>query len=575
MTPPTNSTARPTFARQSGERLVPPPPQPATPRHDTAAEPTRARRDAKRPPAGPPPLPPAPKPQPPIPEPAEEARLSTMQRLRRTYSGSFGLLELALVAGVAILAAVLRLRDPLSSGIMGAEDPYRHMERTWDLIQGKGIGDYPPGLAILMAPFALMGPGVFYDAARFMPVVFGLGLVLGVYALARLHLQPAGAVCAAFAAAVVPELVRRTNILFPTGIDLALVPLLFAFVLAASAGSRKALLWAGGVSLALLVTHPWVFVLVLPPITVYWIGAQARAQWKQERHGHVARVAMAAGAIPVAAAVLWFLDFGDVATRVSANALPRAAALAAEPSSITPLPLFVDFASMIGWPLIGLAALGAVAVLARPTRFGVLSLLYTAMLLPLILVDWFGLWYVPHRTVAYFAIGVCLLAGVAVSEAVRRILGVANPEPAPAPAGSPQEPRKAKGRVGLTVGALGLVAFLLLPAVSASTTWYRIYDDDDFDGWNGIADTGAGFVMAGSWQGRMGYRATTGNEAVYSPDFFTSQQSRDYYIQQHPDMVVLVDKATTESGTPTAFLDDTSQWTLIGQWGDSRAYARY
>lgn len=572
MPPSTTPTVRPTFARQRGERLVPPPAKPDPEPHDPQSTPSRARRDARRPqPNGPPPLPDPPEPQPPVPEPPAQAA-ATCTRMRDWYAGGFGKLELALVAGIAVLAAVLRLRDPLSSGIMGAEDPYRHMERTWDLLQGGGLGDYPPGINLILAPFALMGPGVFYDAARFLPVVFGLGLVLGVYWLSRRHMHPAGALCAAFAAAVVPELVRRTNLLFPTGIDLALLPFLLAFVLEASAGNRKALLWAAGLSLALLATHPWVFVLVLPPVTVFWIGAQARAQWRQERHGHVARVAMAAGAIPVAAAVLWFLDFGDVATRVSGNALPRAAALMSEPSAITPLPLFVDFGSMVGWPLLGLAALGAVAVLVRPTRFGVLSLLYTVMLLPLILVDWFGLWYVPHRTVAYFAIGVCLLAGLAIAEAARRLSGLSSPEgKADKAAGS--QPTKA--RAGLTLGALGLVAFLLMPAATASTTWYRIYEDDDFAAWNALDGMDAKFVMAGSWQARMGYRATTGNDALYSPDFFTSEQSRDYYIQQHPDLIVLVDGYTTESGTPTAFLDDTSQWTLVGQWGDNRAYTRF
>lgn len=560
---PADAAARPAFAHQVGERKVrlsraqaAPPPSPNPP-----------------PTPGPPPLPEPPQPSP-LPSPptlATDGAEVPGRRLRDLYAGPFGKVELGLLAAVAVLALVLRLRDPLSTDIIGAEDPYRHMERTWDLIQGKGIGEYPPGLAILMAPFALMGPDVFYGAARFMPVVFGLCMVVATYALARAYLHPAGALAAALGVAIIPELVRRTDLLFPTAIDLMLVPVLFLLVLKASEGSRRALVWAGGVSAGLLITHPWVFVLVLPPIALFWLGDQARAQWKRENHGQVARVAMAAGIVPVAGIVLWMLDFGEIGARMG-TAGARMAAIAAEPSSITPLPLFVDFGSMIGMPLLGLAALGAVAVLVRPTRLGVLTLLYTVLLLPLILVDWFGLWYVPHRTVAYFAIGVAMLIGLGVSEVARRIAGVqasnagiASNAPAPKP----------KGQVGITLGALALVAFLAAPAAAADTSWYRIYEGDEFEAWDGIAAQDPGLVMAGSWQGRMGYRATTGEDAIYSPDFFDSEQSRDYYIQQYPGIVVLVDKYTMEDGRNTAFLEDTSQWTLIGQWGDNRAYTRY
>lgn len=584
---PAAPAARPDFAHQIGERKVRVRRAKAAPAAAPAAPPPPPSPNPP-PTPGPPPLPEPPQPNPPIPSPptlAKPPRSAGLddsgaplprRRLRDLYAGPFGKVELALLAAVAIVALALRLRDPLSSDIIGAEDPYRHMERTWDLIQGKGIGEYPPGLAILMAPFALMGPDVFYGAARFVPVAFGLGMVVATYALARAYLHPAGALVAALGVAIIPELVRRTDLLFPTAIDLMLVPLLFLLILKASEGSRRALVWAGGVSAFLLITHPWVFVLVLPPIAVFWLGDQARAQWKRENHGQVARVAMAAGMVPVAGLVLWMLDFGEIGARMG-TAMQRMSGIAAEPSSITPLPLFVDFGSMIGMPLLGLAALGAVAVLVRPTRLGVLTLLYTVLLLPLILVDWFGLWYVPHRTVAYFAIGVAVLIGIGVSEAVRRIAGLqanaGNGTQANANGGAPVP--KTKGQLGITLGALALVAFLAAPAAAADTTWYRIYEEDEFEAWDGIAAQDASIVMAGSWQGRMGYRATTGNDAIYSPDFFDSEQSRNYYIQQYPDLVVLVDKYTMEDGRNTAFLEDSSQWTLIGQWGDNRAYMRY
>ena len=560
----TDAAPRPAFARQKGERTVrapsktaaAPPPSPAPPPTPPNPVPTPPGITA----AGVPATVPAAAATPAGAPPAKAASAASRERWYHRYKTPSGKVELAILAGIVVLAIVLRLKDILASPIIGAEDPYRHMERTYDLIQGKGAGEYPPGLAILMAPFALMGPDVFYTVARFAPVAFGVGMVVALYCLSRAYLHPAGALTAALLGAVVPELIRRTTLLFPTGIDLALVPVLFLLVLRASEGSRKHLAWAAGLAVALLATHPWVFVLVVPPIGLFWLGEQFRQQWAREKHGNAARVAMTAGLVPVAGIVVWMLDFGEVATRVSQHALPRLSAIVAEPSSITPLPLFVDFPTMIGVPVLGLAAAGAVMVFLRPTRLGVLTLLFTALLLPLILVDWFDLWYVPHRTVAYFALGIATLVGILVAEVARRLANDGRP----------------KAEAGLTIGALALVLFLAMPTGAASPTWYRIFDDQDFAAWESLDEEhDASFVMAGSWQARMGYRATTGNDALYSPDFFDNPTSRDYYINQHPDLVVLVDNYTVSDGRDTAFLDDTSQWTLIGQWGDNRAYARY
>ena len=91
------------------------------------------------------------------------------RQLARSTGAAIAWRRLAL-AGILGLALLVRMREPLSSPIIGAEDPYLHMAHTWDLLQGNGFAPgYPPGFAILLVPFAVLGPDLFYLAARFLP----------------------------------------------------------------------------------------------------------------------------------------------------------------------------------------------------------------------------------------------------------------------------------------------------------------------------------------------------------------------------------------------------------------------
>ncbi|MBI2079027.1 MAG: hypothetical protein HYT80_11800 [Euryarchaeota archaeon] len=144
------------------------------------------------------------------------------------------------LAGVALLSLYLRLLDPLSSTIIGAEDPYLHMERTYQLIHGDGVRDYPIGFMILLAPFALLGPDAFYNAARFGPPVLGMAAVVLTFFLCRPYMHPSGALTASLLLGTIPEHIRRTDLLFPTALDLAILPFFFLVVMKLAEGRRWA-----------------------------------------------------------------------------------------------------------------------------------------------------------------------------------------------------------------------------------------------------------------------------------------------------------------------------------------------
>jgi hypothetical protein len=448
---------------------------------------------------------------------------------------------------IALVGLALRLRDPLSSPIIGAEDPYTHMSRTWDLAQGKDFGGYPPGLMVLLLPFALLGPSAFYTVARFLPPLFGVSLVVGMFFLCRRYVHPAGALTASLLVAVMPETIRRTDQLFPTAMDLALLPWLFLAMLRASDGKTRALVPAGLIGVALAFSHPWALGLLAPPLFVFWTVVL----WRQRPAW---RIHLAFAAALVVAAVAWVLGSGSVSFFGMDRVAPRLVQLAAHPGSMFPLPQFVDLPGMLTAAALVLAAAGACVAVVRRSRFGLLALVWTALLLPLTLVDWFGQWYIPHRTVAYLGLGIAMLAALPVSQ-LFAMLAEARP----------------RSQSSLTFGIVGVALLVTLPVGATAPAWYRIYGQDDYNAWHALDDRGTPYVEAGSWQARTGYRAMTGRDAVFNPDFFRSGVVRDFELEKHPHLVVLVDNYTAQAGIPTAFLEG---WTPVGRWGTTAAYTR-
>jgi hypothetical protein len=457
----------------------------------------------------------------------------------------------AVVLGFIVsLALYLRFLDPLTSSVIGAEDPYLHMERTWDLVQGKGVHDYPIGFAILMAPFAILGTDGFYTAARFLPPFLGAASVAGVFFLCRRFVHPAGALTAALLTAVIPEHISRTSLLFPTALDLAVLPFLMLAVFHAMDGSQRAMYWAGGLTFLLFIVHPWVVALMMPPIAVFFVvmGLKPDATFRPEARRWATR--MGGGSLGMFLIVLLILQGGQAFGRILGNALPQLVGILG--GSMPAKPDYVDLPYMVTVPVILLAGIGGVSACVRRTRLGLFALVWTPLLLPLTLVDWLGMSFLPHRTVAYLAIGLVLLAALPVAELARMI-----------------EQSKSKTPMAAVLGILAVLLVITLPAAMASPTWYRLYDEQDFEGYEELDARDTEYVMAGSWQARTGYRSITARDADYHPEFFRDERYRGLKVDEHPDIVVVVDQYTAEEGLPTEFL---SEWRLIGEWGDTKAY---
>jgi hypothetical protein len=423
------------------------------------------------------------------------------------------------------------------------------MAQAWDLVQGHGFPQhYPPGFPALLAPFALLGPKAFVAFARWGPPFLGVVEVLGVWLLVERRLGAWPALAGGLLVALMPENVFRTDLLFPTALDLALLPFVFHATLRASEGSRNALLATLGLVALLLVCHPWVVALLVPTLAAFTIVLVAR---RQRRRAVPLAAATATGGVALFAALAFLPGTWNPAPSLLRHAGPRLVALVASPASLFPLPVFVNPPAMLTWAALGLALVGAVRVLVTRQRLGFLALLWTALLLPLTLVDWFGVWFIPHRTVVYVSLGVAVLG----AHAVEWLVSVA--------------PRRLRAPAG--VAACAVVAILLLPSAAAVHPWYRIVDDHDAQAWADLDARGTGWLVTTSWQEAAAYRATTGRDAVFDPSFFTDGHARDARLAQHPDLVVLVDYHAKQNGLPTGFL---GSWHKVGAWGNVTAYSR-
>ena len=456
-------------------------------------------------------------------------------------------------AAIVLLAWLLRLREPLSSPIIGAEDPYLRMSNTWDVVQGRGLftSHYPPGFSLLLAPFAFLGSSVFYFVARFGPTLLGAAEVAGVYVLCRRRLGTAAALVAATVVAVMPENIFRTNLLFPTALDLALLPWFFHLVLRVYEDSdRRALAMAAIMAVVMLVTHPWVVALLVPTVGIFALAMAGR-----ERRRIVPLAAAAGtGGLCLVAALSFLPGTWNPTPAFFQNAGPRLVELVVNPASIAPLPVHVNLPLMLTVPVIVLAVVGAIVAVVRRSRLDVLALAWTGFLLPFVLVDWFDVWFIPHRTVAYLSVGVAVLAALPFDAAARALR-----DRMPTPA-----------RVAGTAAAIGIVLVLMLPSAFALGPWYRLYDEEDYEAWHDIAEDEPSYVVTASWQAAEGYRAITGGAAVYNPTFFENGEVRDALVRENPNIVVLIDEYARENGHPRDFLHG---WEKLGEWDDGRVKA--
>ncbi|HWH08558.1 MAG TPA: DUF6541 family protein [Candidatus Thermoplasmatota archaeon] len=477
----------------------------------------------------------------------------------------------ALLAGALALyalAVLLRLRDPLSFHVIGAEDPFSHMVITKELVaRGYHAGPetldgplYPPGIHALTAVLWTSSGLPLYDLARVLPPFLGALGVLGIAALLHREAGPWAALAGGLVAAAMPEHIFRTNLLFPTTLDLALIPV-YLWALARLVDGETPAAWLLGIAGAAIAgAHPWALML-LGPIGLLYVGLRVAFPRDGHRSWSGAGLAAALGGGMALATYLWWRDASfiglggfskharDVLPLTSAKlGIPQAALvglLAAAvlllvaaavlrprlPRSLRvggglavglalaggvlwawlqlrhDLPTYVDYGKMLtgAGALLALAGL-ALAPLLR-SRAGDLGVAVCVVTFPFTAIDFFQSIYWSHRTVAYLSLGVALLAGVAVGAAVEALARARLPFARP------------------VAGAAALVALLVLtvPAATAMQPWYRYETREEFAVIEAARDAQLedprAVVIAGDWRPNLFLRAIGDEQrVVWAPD---------------------------------------------------------
>lgn len=540
----------------------------------------------------------------------------------------------AVLAVLVVWGVALRLEDPLSTRAIAAEDPYTHVVFTKEWSQQGYFADsfhlgtsmYPPGMHAFLAVFAPFAGVSLYDIARVGPALLGGLAILGMYVVASRVANRAAGLGAAFATAIMPEHIFRTELLFPTAFDLALLPLwILAFHLMLTSERKAGAILFAGASIPLAIMHPWVVPLFGAPLLVY-------AALRALRAHEPARATARALALPVGLVVLatafamafrWddadtgFADFaakmpglsgaaswalpGPVAflvvvpmlaalaaagvglvallaaarvprpLRVGASLATGAALLALVIPLTRELPLDVDHLEMFGPIVVALALAGFALAFARPTALGDLGVSISAILFPLTALDIFGSPYWPQRTVAFLAVGVALLAANVAGQLYELATTLVRTE----------HTRRAAGPAAIV--ALTLVAAGAATAMPVDTyEWYRLYDDDDFRGFEEatavLARDPDAKVFIHGWQPALMVKTLADPEHVwYSPGFFNDGGTR---ASQTADVegpaYVLVDHYTLQAAkkgkADLGFLRDAGKYRVVAESGDTKLY---
>ncbi|HWG89608.1 MAG TPA: hypothetical protein VNZ52_02045 [Candidatus Thermoplasmatota archaeon] len=174
---------------------------------------------------------------------------------------------LVLLVGISIYAGMVRTVDPASTPVVGAEDPYTHMVFVKEhLDRGYfddsfwiGTGLYPPGMHAWVAAVVATTGVDLYEFTRWAPIAWGVLAVIGTFLLVARYAGVTGGAVAGFLIAQSPEHIFRTTLLFPTALDLALMPFAFLGLLLLVVDGER---WGGAAlfgitTLALTYAHPW------------------------------------------------------------------------------------------------------------------------------------------------------------------------------------------------------------------------------------------------------------------------------------------------------------------------------
>jgi hypothetical protein len=165
-----------------------------------------------------------------------------------------------ILAGVLLLAWIVRSIHPLQTWALGQSDAYSHLGFLMDVLaRGKvANADYPPAYAWVMAFPAWLWQGHPYWVARFGGAFFGAGLVLGTHALVSQWKGRAAGLAAAALVAGCPVffLLQKTGVgAFANQLGLFLIPAaLWAFA-SRRFGWMGLALAAMAVSVPMMVLH--------------------------------------------------------------------------------------------------------------------------------------------------------------------------------------------------------------------------------------------------------------------------------------------------------------------------------
>lgn len=543
-------------------------------------------------------------------------------------------LAAVLLGFLVVWGVALRLQDPLSTRALAAEDPYTHVVFTKEWAdQGYfadsfhlGTSMYPPGMHAFLAVFSAFSGVSLYTIARFAPAVLGGVAILGMYVLGSRLANRAAGLAAAFVTAIMPEHIFRTELLFPTAFDLALLPLwLWSFHLMLTSERRIGAILFAGTSVPFAIMHPWAVPLFGAPLVVYagLRALRAHEPFRATTRALALPVGLVVAATSFAMAFRWdasdtgFADFASKvpglaglagwslpgplafllllpllgalaalglglvasvasirlprAVRVGVGVLAGAALLALIPLLTRSLPLDVDYLEMLGPIALALSLAGFALAFVRPTALGDMGVALVVFLFPLTALDLFGSPYWPQRTVAYLAVGVALLAANVAGQLYEAAGAFVRSDRA----------RRVAGPSAIV--ALSLVAAGAATAMPVDTyEWYRLYDEDDFRGFEEAAaivgkDPDAKVFIYG-WQPALMIKTLAKPEQVwYSPKFFNDGGTRASEIGDvNGQAYVLVDHYTLDAAkkgkASLGFLDDGGKYRLVAQSGETKLY---
>lgn len=504
-------------------------------------------------------------------------------------------LSIAAIGLAVYTGAELRLKDPLSSTVLPAEDTFTHMAYVREhLADGKldpyntGGKIYPPGTHTLLAAFWVYTGVELYELMRFGPVLFGLVGIIGAAVLVWRYEGPVGGIVAAFAMAVGQEIIRRTTMMAPTAVDVALLPFTFLALLETFRG-RLAWAPAAAAFIAFFVySHPWLVTIIGLATGVFLIFGFV-APWGRSRTAPIKAVGVAAviaiiglgwaasltgcndmcgpgfaevipdgerlnalgpfialAGLVVAALVFLarrkldeiFQTLGDepsMAGRIAASILIAVALVfITAPALAKGFPQFVDPIHMFGWPVIVLAAIGMVLV---PFVRGPASYMGAAMVAvtyPFTIYNPFDSPFWSHRTAVYFGVGAVIMAGVA-GAAIGRLVAqnveiqLANN---PRYRHSKAIPVYAALTMLLIAGCMSGVVVASAPA-SNHTSWYRLFGECEMASFQRLADdverNPNAVVILGTWQSLLVFNALADPATTvwFKGGFYTDQAQRD------------------------------------------------